>query len=146
MVDVHTPAQRSRNMAAIRSKNSKPELVLRRALHGRGFRFRLHSKALPGKPDVVLRRYHTAIFVHGCFFHGHECPAFKWPRTRTKFWREKIEQNQSRDIRVKKILKELGWRVTVIWECELRGRSGGASRAIERLVFRLEKHKGTGRE
>lgn len=109
-------------MQAIRSKNTKPEILLRRLLHARGFRFRLHVKDLPGTPDIVLPKYRAAILVHGCFWHGHDCYLFKLPQQRREFWQEKIEANRTRDIRNRQELKNAGWRVLVIWECALKGR------------------------
>ena len=108
-------------MSRIRCRDTKPELLLRRGLHARGLRFRLHRKDLPGCPDLVFPRFRVAVFVHGCFWHGHECPMFKWPRTRTGFWRRKIEGNTERDRRAHAALSENDWRVLVIWECALRG-------------------------
>ncbi|WP_255572167.1 very short patch repair endonuclease [Celeribacter sp. PS-C1] len=108
-------------MAAIRSKNTKPELLIRRGLHARGFRFRLHDKVLPGTPDIILRRYSALIDVRGCFFHGHDCDRFRLPRTRREFWDEKISSNRERDIKITSEQLELGWRVAIVWECALRG-------------------------
>lgn len=121
MVDVLTPAQRRLNMSRIRGVNTKPELLLRRALHSQGFRYRLHSKDLPGRPDLVFPQYHAAILVHGCFWHGHTCPLFKLPATRTSFWSTKISKNRERDARALKGLLEAGWRALVVWECALKG-------------------------
>jgi DNA mismatch endonuclease (patch repair protein) len=109
-------------MAGIRSKDTQPEMLVRRGLHQRGFRFRLHDWSLPGCPDLVLPRYHAVIFVHGCFWHGHDCSFFRWPRSREKFWREKIAGNRKRDNRVIELLQEAGWRVLTIWECAFRGK------------------------
>ena len=108
-------------MSGIRGKNTKPELVIRRGLHAAGFRFRLHDRGLPGQPDLVLPRYRAAVFVHGCFWHGHDCPLFRWPRSRQEFWREKISGNVERDRRAVERLEEAGWRVLTIWECSMRG-------------------------
>lgn len=110
-------------MAGIRGKNTKPEMLVRRGLHRRGFRFRLHDGSLPGRPDLILPRYHAAIFVHGCFWHGHDCPLFRWPRTREEFWREKIAGNRDHDLKAAKRLQETGWRVLTIWECAFRGKA-----------------------
>ena len=110
-------------MAAIRGKNTSPEVLIRRALHARGFRFRLHSKHLPGRPDIVLPKYRAVIFVHGCFWHGHDCPQFRWPATRAEFWQTKIEGNRERDRRQHDILIAKDWRVAVVWECGLEGRA-----------------------
>jgi DNA mismatch endonuclease, patch repair protein len=120
--DVHDSDARSRNMRAIRSKNTKPELIIRSLLHAEGFRFRLHRKDLPGNPDLVLPKYKAVILVHGCFWHGHQCHLFKVPRTRQEFWLTKIGANCKRDERDIRTLIGLGWRVMVIWECSLKGK------------------------
>lgn len=122
MTDVVDKATRSRMMSGIRSKNTKPEIILRRMLHRQGFRFRLHARHLPGTPDMVLARFGAVIFVHGCFWHGHECLTFKWPRTREAFWREKISRNRTNDRNAVDALIAAGWRVAVIWDCALRRR------------------------
>jgi DNA mismatch endonuclease (patch repair protein) len=109
-------------MAGIRSRNTKPEMLVRRGLHRLGFRFRLHAKKLPGRPDLVLSRYRATIFVHGCFWHGHDCALFKWPRAREAFWREKITGNQARDRNAVEALRNAGWRVLTIWECAFRNK------------------------
>jgi DNA mismatch endonuclease (patch repair protein) len=96
-------------------------MLIRRGLHALGFRFRLHGRKMPGKPDLVLPRYRAVIFVHGCFWHRHDCQLFKWPKTRHAFWREKIEGNSERDSRAEAELKASGWRVLKVWECSLRG-------------------------
>lgn len=108
-------------MAGIRAKDTKPEMVVRRGLHALGFRFVLHDRRLAGKPDMVLPRWRSAIFVHGCFWHGHNCPLFRWPGTRQDFWRQKIGRNQERDAEVEAELDRAGWRVLKIWECSLKG-------------------------
>ena len=110
-------------MAAIRAKDTKPELLIRRALHARGFRYRLHVRTVPGRPDLVLPRYRAAIFVHGCFWHGHECSLFRWPKTREAFWHDKIGGNRARDLAVSQRLLDAGWRVATVWECALKGRN-----------------------
>ena len=110
-------------MAAIRAKDTKPELLIRRALHARGFRYRLHVRNIPGKPDLVLPRYRAAVFVHGCFWHGHECSLFRWPKTREAFWHDKIGGNRARDLAVSQRLLDAGWRVATVWECALKGRN-----------------------
>ena len=120
MTDVVDVATRSRMMAGIQGKNTKPELLIRKALHARGFRFRLHVKDLPGKPDLVLPKYRALIFIHGCFWHGHTCRYFKVPQTRPEFWLEKIGKNQTRDILQEGALKAMGWRVLIVWECAVR--------------------------
>lgn len=119
MADRITTETRSRNMAAIRGSNTKPELTVRRFLHACGFRFRLHRKDLPGKPDIVLPKYRTAIFVHGCFWHLHGCKNTVIPKTRTEWWAAKLEGNRARDERSVLQLEKLGWRVIIIWECQL---------------------------
>jgi DNA mismatch endonuclease, patch repair protein len=121
MADVLDAAARSRNMRAIRSTNTRPEIAVRRILHARGFRFRLHGKSLPGKPDIVLRRHRAVILVHGCFWHGHNCALFRLPATRTQFWSGKIARNHTNDIRTLRALHRAGWRTAVIWECALKG-------------------------
>jgi DNA mismatch endonuclease (patch repair protein) len=123
MADVVSADVRSRMMAGIRGKDTKPELILRSGLHRSGFRFRLHAKELPGKPDLVFPRYNAAMFVHGCFWHGHHCHLFKLPSTRTEFWRSKIERNQIVDARSVSGLRDRGWRVGIVWECAMKGRS-----------------------
>ena len=123
MADVHDRETRSRNMAAIRNKDTKPEILFRKALFARGFRYRLHVKALPGKPDLALRKYRVAVFVHGCFWHHHDCHLFKWPKSNPDFWREKISRNATLDTAHQKKLKGLGWRVAVVWQCAMPGKS-----------------------
>ncbi len=110
-------------MAGIRGKDTKPELVIRSALHRLGFRFRLHRRDLPGKPDLVFPKYRAVILVHGCFWHGHDCHLFRWPKTRRDFWQRKINSNIARDRRHRSSLLERGWRVATIWECALKGRT-----------------------
>lgn len=108
-------------MAAVRSRNTGPELIIRRALHARGFRYRLHDLNLPGKPDIVLRRFRAVVLVHGCFWHGHDCPLFRMPRTRREFWEAKIGRNRERDVEVREALHAAGWRSLTVWECAIRG-------------------------
>lgn len=123
MADIVDSKTRSRMMAGIKCKNTKPEILLRKALHARGYRFRLHNNKLPGKPDIVLPKYKTVIFVHGCFWHKHDCKYFKWPNTRPEFWREKINGNVARDKKHTEELKKLEWNVKVVWECEVKDKS-----------------------
>jgi DNA mismatch endonuclease (patch repair protein) len=121
MVDTLTKAERSKRMSLIRSMNTSPELALRKALHALGLRYRLHVKDLPGKPDIVFRKHKVAVFVHGCFWHRHEgCKVANMPKSNTQFWEEKFNQNVQRDMATTARLEQLGWRVEVIWECELR--------------------------
>lgn len=109
-------------MAAVRARDTKPELMIRRALHGAGLRYRLNVRDLPGKPDIVLPRYRAVVFVHGCFWHRHECDLFRWPESRPEFWRDKLDGNAVRDRNASEALDEAGWRQAVIWECALKGR------------------------
>ncbi len=139
MADVVTPAVRSRMMSGIKGKNTKPELLLRKGLYRRGFRYRLHNRDLPGKPDMVLRKYRAVIFAHGCLWHRHECHLFKWPcidnPVKAAFWRDKINGNRQRDDQQLKALSEQGWRVAVVWECALKGRyRRDSSDVIEQLA------------
>lgn len=120
MADVVDAATRSRMMSGIRGKDTKPELMIRKALHARGFRYRLHCK-LPGKPDICLPKHRAVIFVHGCFWHGHRCHLFKWPKTRPEFWKQKILRNCEVDRAAGEQLDALGWRVGVVWECAFKG-------------------------
>ncbi len=122
MADVLTPEQRSLNMSRVRGKDTKPEMLLRKGLHARGFRFRLHRRDLPGRPDLVFPKYRAVVFVHGCFWHGHDCPLFKRPATNAEFWERKVERNRANDAAALDALQRRGWRVTVVWECTLRGK------------------------
>ncbi len=127
-MDVVDSVVRSRMMSGIRGRDTKPEILIRKLLHADGLRFRLHAKQLPGKPDIVLPRYRAIMFIHGCFWHGHDCHLFKWPATREKFWREKIERNRDNDEKVVASLLCAGWRVAVVWECAIRaGRTDTAT-------------------
>ena len=133
-----TPEQRHKNMAAIRASSTKPEIIVRKYLWGHGFRYRLNHKRLPGKPDIVLRKYRTCIFVNGCFWHKHEgCKYFVIPKTRTEFWLNKVNRNQERDIEVKKKLASMGWHSITIWECELKSNKKDAT--LQSLVYTLSK-------
>lgn len=124
MADVKTPEQRSRNMAAIKGKDTKPEMIVRKYLFSRGLRFRVQVRKLPGTPDIVLPKYKAAIFVNGCFWHGHEgCKYFRLPKSNVEFWKEKIERNIERDRESMQALLDLGWKVIRVWECELRNKA-----------------------
>lgn len=137
MADVHTPEQRSYNMSRIRSKNTKPEELVRKHLFSKGFRYRKNDVRLPGKPDIVLPKHKTVIFVNGCFWHGHEgCKYFVWPQNNADFWREKIGRNISRDAKTLKALNAAGWRVITIWECELKAEKRQAT--LNSLVEALQ--------
>lgn len=131
MTDIVSPQTRSRMMSGIRSKNTKPELLIRKSLHGQGFRYRLHDKKLPGKPDIVLPRYHAVILIHGCFWHGHDCNLFKWPSSNESFWKEKITRNKSVDERSYQNLQNAGWKILTIWECSMKGKQ---RRPVEQIV------------
>lgn len=112
---------RSRMMAAVRSEDTGLEVTIRKALHGRGFRYRTNVRNLPGRPDIVLPKHRAAIFVHGCFWHGHDCELFRLPATRREFWRKKLERNRERDAEARQALSEIGWRCLTVWECTVRG-------------------------
>jgi len=118
-------------MSGIRSTNTRPEINVRLALFAKGFRYRLHLRGLPGSPDIILKKHRAAIFVHGCFWHGHDCALFRMPGTRVDFWSHKIEANRKRDRKAKVQLSELGWRCCEIWQCSLRGKGG---RGIEEVT------------
>ena len=132
MADIVDSSTRSRMMAGIRGSDTRPEISVRRKLHGRGFRFRLHSRNLPGKPDIVLPRHHAVLFVHGCFWHGHDCRLFKMPQTRTEFWQAKISRNRMNDSKVRDALLTSGWRVGTVWECSLNAKQ--LDETIERIA------------
>jgi len=122
MADVHTKKIRSKNMAAIKGKNTKPEIKIAKALRKRKIKFKTHIKELPGNPDFVLKDFGAVIFVQGCFWHEHNCHLFHWPKTRKKFWEEKIHKNLLRDRKNERLLKQDGWWVLKIWECTLKGK------------------------
>ncbi len=122
MTDVVSPEARSQMMSGIQGKDTKPEVMIRKALHRKGFRYRLYVKSLSGKPDLVFPKYNAVIQVNGCFWHGHSCHLFKWPSTRPDFWRNKILGNKGRDMKNKLELEKLGWRVLTIWECAIKGK------------------------
>ncbi|WP_080420412.1 very short patch repair endonuclease [Burkholderia ubonensis] len=119
-MDKVSPEQRSRNMAAVRSSDTEPEIVVRKMLHMLGLRFRLHRRELPGTPDIVLPRHHTIVLVHGCFWHGHTCPRGKAPSSNIAFWLPKLARNKQRDAEQVSALRKLGWRVLIVWECETK--------------------------
>lgn len=142
MTDVVSPETRSRMMSGIRGKDTNPEMIIRRGLHREGLRFRLHAKALPGKPDLVLPRHNVVVFVHGCFWHAHGCRLFKWPKSRREFWRKKLGGNSKRDRKHQGLLLASGWRVATVWECALKGQSEAER---QKTVRRLAKWIRTGR-
>jgi DNA mismatch endonuclease, patch repair protein len=123
MPDIVTPEVRSRMMAGIRGKDTKPEIMLRKGLHAAGFRYRLHDRALPGRPDMVFPRHRAVLFAHGCFWHGHDCHLFRWPSSRQEFWTAKITRNREVDARSGKALAAASWRLGIVWECALKGRT-----------------------
>jgi DNA mismatch endonuclease (patch repair protein) len=134
-VDVKNPEQRSRNMAAIKGRHTKPELAVRRLLHSLGFRFRLHRKDLPGRPDIVLPRYKTVVLVHGCFWHQHPgCRFARQPASRQEFWEQKLSRNVERDRENTEKLIALDWQVIVVWECDLKN----ANDLADRLCYCLK--------
>ena len=136
MADIMTPAQRSERMSRIRSQNTKPEMLVRRFLHARGFRFRLHARDLPGRPDLVLPKYRAVVFVEGCFWHGHSCQKGRVPGTNSDFWQAKVAANQARDKRNQRALRRDGWRVIRVWECQL-AKSKTRDATLARLVSRI---------
>ncbi len=140
MADVHDKLTRSFNMSRIRGKNTKPEIFVRKALFSQGFRFRLHDKNLPGKPDIILPKYRTVIFVHGCFWHGHRnCKYFSIPKTRTEWWTQKINKNRINDKIASNALKDTGWNVIVVWECAIKGDK--MNKNINNLVTKILSHE-----
>lgn len=132
-MDRLSPERRSWLMSRIRSRDTKPEIAVRSILHRSGYRFRLHRKDLPGSPDIVLPGRSTVVFVHGCFWHGHSCKCDKMPKSRTEYWAEKIVANRRRDARQRRHLRALGWRVVVVWECEIKNPARLASK-LKRLI------------
>jgi len=133
-MDTVTREQRSANMSKIRSKDTKPEMLVRRHLHALGFRYRLHDSKLPGHPDIVLPKWHTVIFVNGCFWHRHEgCKFATIPKSNVEFWKAKFERNVARDRNEHKALEDFGWRVIVVWECEVRSILSELSKSIMEL-------------
>jgi DNA mismatch endonuclease (patch repair protein) len=122
-------------MAAIRGSHTKPELLVRKAMHAAGLRYRLHVKQLPGRPDLVFPKYRAVVFVNGCFWHQHDCHLFKWPGTRQDFWHEKIGRNAANDEKAIATLLQTGWRVAIVWECALKGRTRlDETEAMQRLA------------
>ena len=130
MADVHDKATRSYNMSRIKGKDTKPEMLVRKFLHAQGFRYRLHVKDLPGKPDIVLPKYKTVIFIHGCFWHGHNnCKYYVVPKTKTEWWLNKINRNIENDRKAINVLKKDGWRIITLWECDLKPKMIGKTLA-----------------
>lgn len=137
MADTKTPAERSENMSRIRSTNTKPEEIVRKYLFSHGFRYRKNDKRYPGKPDIVLPKYHTIIFVNGCFWHMHGCSRSRLPRSNQEYWKSKIERNIQRDAENQQKLEADGWKVIVVWECELKKRT--AEERLSRLCDEIRK-------
>ena len=134
MVDTLTPEERSKRMALVRGKNTKPEMIVRRLVHSLRYRYRLHDRNLPGRPDLVFTSRRKVIYVHGCFWHRHaECPRSTMPKSRMQFWREKLEENERRDRNNQAALLSLGWEFLIIWECELKDLDGAAGRVSDFL-------------
>ncbi len=135
MTDTMTPLQRHRCMSRIRGRDTRPELLVRRCLWRSGYRYRLCDKTLPGRPDIVMRKWHTVIFVNGCFWHGHDCSAFRLPSTNREFWQQKFERNRARDIAVNARLRRMGYNVITIWECQLK--PAVAAQTLQSLLVTL---------
>lgn len=138
MADVHSKEIRSYNMSQIKGKNTKPEILVRKFLFSRGLRYRLHDSKLPGKPDIILRKFKTVIFINGCFWHGHDnCKYYIVPKTRTEFWLNKIEGNKRRDFENKTKLEKLGWNIIVVYECELKKNT--QKETLENILISLKR-------
>ncbi len=123
MTDIVSTTVRSRMMSNIRAKDTKPELIIRKGLHAAGFRYKLHDRRLSGKPDMVFPKWQAVVFVHGCFWHEHDCHLFRLPATRTEFWQDKITGNKKRDQKAVETLEKSGWRIGTVWECALKGKT-----------------------
>lgn len=136
MADIVSSETRSRMMSGIRGKDTKPELLIRKGLHRSGFRYSLHRKNLPGKPDLVFSKYNALIFVHGCFWHKHKCNLFKMPSTRLEFWQPKLERNVVKDKRNNQSLKDAGWRIAIVWECAIKGKT---KRSLDEIIREVGK-------
>jgi len=132
-MDSITKLQRSKNMSSIKSKNTKPELIIRKLLHSKGYRYKIHDKKLPGKPDIVMAKRRVVVNVHGCYWHYHGCSRSNIPKTQTGYWVDKLENNKRRDFQNKRKLKKLGWRVIDVWECTLKKKN------LEKTFNKLER-------
>ena len=135
MTDKVTSQQRSKMMSAIKGKNTKPEIVIRKILYSEGYRYRLHVNSVIGNPDIVIRKLKTAIFINGCFWHGHDCPLFTIPKTRSDFWKQKIESNIKRDSENMQKLQDSGWKVVIIWGCSMKGKIHLSLEDLSRMVL-----------
>jgi DNA mismatch endonuclease (patch repair protein) len=133
LYDPLTRSERSERMSRIRNADTKPEMIVRRLIHGMGYRYRLHAKNLPGKPDLAFSPRHKVIFVHGCFWHQHGCGQYRMPKTRQRFWEPKLAGNKARDTKIQKALREAGWRSLIVWECQLK-RSAMLKERIRRFL------------
>ena len=139
MADVHSKETRSFNMSQIKATNTKPEMIVRKFLHAKGYRYKLHDKALSGKPDIVLPKHNTVIFINGCFWHGHaNCKYFVVPKTRTKWWIDKINTNKANDVKAIKALKKEGWKIITVWECNLK--PAKVEKTLLRLLHKLSSY------
>lgn len=134
MADAVDSATRSRMMSGIRGRNTKGEILIRKGLHVRGLRYRVNARDLPGKPDIVLPRHHAVVFFNGCFWHQHDCPLFRWPKTREEFWRDKLGKNRERDRRVLADLTGSGWRIGIVWECGLKAVSRDPAALLDEIA------------
>jgi DNA mismatch endonuclease (patch repair protein) len=139
MADIVDASTRSRMMSGIKSKNTKAEVEIRKSLFALGFRYRLHDTKLPGKPDILFPRYKAVIFIHGCFWHAHDCHLFKIPATHIKFWKRKLKRNRQKDKENYEALRELGWRILAVWECSFRGKGKKRGIEINRISVRIAK-------
>ena len=136
MADVHDKKTRSYNMSQIKATDTKPELLVRKFLHAQGFRYKLHDKTLPGKPDIVLPKYKTIVFIHGCFWHGQSnCKYFVVPKTRTDWWLNKINNNNANDVKAIKALRKEGWKIITVWECRLK--AGKKEKTLSQILKKL---------
>ena len=135
MADIFDAGKRSEIMASFSGKDTKPELWLRKALHRKGYRYRIHDKSLSGKPDIVFRRFNAVVFVHGCFWHGHNCPLFRMPSSNEQYWKVKINSKRRRDTKVNSQILEKGWRILTVWECSLKG---NAKMNLDSLISAIE--------
>lgn len=139
MTDIVDASTRSRMMTGIKGKDTQQEVEIRKKLFALGLRYRIHDKKLPGTPDIVLSKYKAVILIHGCFWHVHDCPLFRWPATKKTFWKKKLAGNKKRDIENIELLKKLGWRILVIWECSFRGAGKKREKEINTIVKKTEK-------
>jgi DNA mismatch endonuclease (patch repair protein) len=137
LADVVDPITRSRMMSGIRNRDTRPEIVVRHGLHRRGLRFRLHVRKLPGCPDLVFPKYGAVVTINGCFWHKHSCSLFRWPATRSAFWKDKLQKNFDRDQRNQVALSRLGWRVMVVWECALKNKSREEIEEVLDVAYRF---------